>query len=78
MCGRLSRVVVGSTPTSETDSNTEKDSILSSFGWLRDLLSFFWNGFDGFIGDGIGEFVSTAGNSNNDIFGILGDVDWSQ
>ncbi len=76
MCNRISRVPVDTQPSEETEDNQEK-SLLGSFGLLRDLLSFFWNGFNGFIGDGIGKFITTSGDSSNDIFSILGEVDWS-
>lgn len=76
MCNRISRVPVDTQPSEETEDNQEK-SLLGSFGLLRDLLSFFWNGFNGFIGDGIGKFITTSGDSSNDVFSILGEVDWS-
>ena len=79
VCGEQQKTTDGTAPPgggSGTGSGSSGGVFSGIFGLLVDFLSFFWNTFRDFVGEGVKGFLAALMDGTSSIFGLLNPFNW--
>lgn len=77
VCGEQYKTTDGTAPPGDPGGFGSSSGIFSGiFGLLLDFLSFFWNTFREFVGEGVKGFLTALMDGTSSIFGLLNPFNW--